>query len=285
MKCVSICFPVSGVSGPGGAAAGEYGRMARRDRFHDLPTVHVALKISDFPVKGWRWTIHDPASHSDNAAVFLGPDRKIDNGAVTETVGMDIAEMRKVEEIVNNQLIVAVNVEKRSRIECPVRMTAPPPVGYQAGIGKCLFSRPEPKETVALDDWPGRNRRVGRNSGLAGYGDTGTGCVEFQSVITATYSVTGYLAARQGKLPVTATVFKCCGRSVRQAKQDHGPVQQRTAQRLALAKFVGVGSNIPAILKIHVGIINLILVKCCKTVTGALVSSPADSSCHFPVRG
>ena len=238
------------LAGPNRSDPGINHGVRRRLGLDDLPAVDIVVGLHARTVERRRRPVRDPARHPHLAVLALGLDRKIDDRAIADGFGVHIAEMRQIEQIVVDQLVVALDAEKRARIMRPGRIVDPPPVGNQRLVRRRV-AHPDPQEAVFLDQRKRSDRGAGRHLRLAGHGDADAGRVEFKPVITALHPVARDFAERQWQMPVTAPVLQRHGRAAGGAEHHDRFAQKRAPQRPAVFELAYIGGHVPAIFHKH----------------------------------
>ena len=123
---------------------------------------------------------------------------------------MQIVDVAEIEQIVRDQLIIALHVGITLATGEFVRIVEEAEVRDQIGIGLGCIAHPDPDPLVALD------RRIALDAGARLLAvivmrrlDTGTAAVEAQPVIAALQRIADALAHRQRHEPVRAAIEDC----------------------------------------------------------------------------
>ena len=159
-----------------------------------------------------------------------------------------IGQMRQVEQVVVEQLVMARDMKRRIALhDRPVRMVHHVPVRQQAFIRLVRVARPDPDVLVLFEYRPGPHEAVRRHLRLAGDFHAGAGRVEFQPVIAALQDVADDLALRQRQVPVAAAVFQRDRVPGAVPEQDERLVQDGARQRFVRRHLVIPGSGVPGV--------------------------------------
>ena len=208
-----------GRAGPGGRAADVEDHRRRRDEVDDLPAVDIAGEPAELRQHRRRRAVDDPSGGPHAARRALGRGRRLRHSHLAQRGGVDEGQMREVEQIVDQQLVVAADMEI-GRLGPPVRVVEPVEIGDIGGVHAVGVAHPDPDEPVALDQRIGGDAGAGRDRALAGDGDARARAVELEPVIAAFDPLAQNPPHRERERAVAAAVFQ------RRRGSVGGPVEQ-----------------------------------------------------------
>ena len=231
-------------------AAGEVHAVARRHVLDDLPAVDIVWEAAGALIERRRRSIADPARQSHEPLLALHRRGELGDRGRADGAGMHIGEMRDVEHVVGDELVVAFHVDLLGLRVRPFAMVGPPPVRDQRGVGALGRAHPDPQPSVALDERIGANARLRRHARLPG--DLGTAPVrrEAQPMVAAAQLVAFEPAHRQRQVAVAAAIFQRDRCAVFAAIEHDRLVQQQPRERLA--RHLGcTGGDVPGAAQEH----------------------------------
>jgi hypothetical protein len=120
-----------------------------------------------------------------------------------------------------------------------------------SGIGLGRIAHPDPHQVVALDDRVAAHAQLGRHHVLARDLDALAGGVELQAVVHAAHAVAFAAAQVQRHAAVAAAVLQRDDLAALALVEQHGLLQQRAREQLAVDEFVVPGGHVPAVLQEH----------------------------------
>ena len=140
-----------------------------RDR---RPAVGVAGEIPRLGVGRRRRAVEHPARNANAPFGVRDLGLELDDARRADGGGMHIGQVRRVEHIVGDQPIVALEMRHVGRRRLPVLVVEPPDRGDFRLVGR-LVAHPDPNTAVFLDDGISAHLRVRRDLRLAGNIDAG----------------------------------------------------------------------------------------------------------------
>src|SRR6266702_2417830 len=222
------------------------GRLPGRE----LPAVDIALEAPGGGKQRRRLEVDHPASDLDAAIEALGPGRRrrlpriARNGAA-----MQVADMGKVEQIVDQQLRIGLDA-KIARRRRPARIGEPGKLDDLGLVRARGVAHPDPDDIPSLRDRVGPHPRAGRDGRLAGNCDAPPLGVEGEAVIAAAKVVALDLATRQGRCAVAAAILERRRPSARAAEQ-HNRLAEQGAPDWRARQIPRPDRGIPAVSREH----------------------------------
>ena len=230
-------------------AAGEVHAEARRHVLDDLPAVDVPREAAGIAVERRRRPVEDPARQAHQALFALRGRRKLGDRRGADRGGVHVREVRHVEDIVRDELVVAFHVDRIRPRERPVRMLGPPPVRDQRRIGPRRVAHPDPYPAILLEHRIRAHARLRRDSALAGDLHALSGRVEKQPVIAAAQAIAFEAPARQRQMAVAAAVFQRHGAPRLGAEENHRLIEESARERRARHLAIP-GGDIPGMTQV-----------------------------------
>src|SRR5260221_727596 len=218
-----------------------------RPELEELPAVDLAVEISRRLVdRSGVDVVHQPLRAHD-VAVDVHLERRLGAGAAGKRRLADEYDVSEVENVVDQQLIVALHV-KRAVSAAPASFDVLAEVGDQRWIGKRSLA--EPHENKAMDFARGKTScaEIAADGGIPWHVGASAVGGEADAVIAALDVVADDLAGGERRLAVGAAIGERGGGPVPRAKDDQRLVADRPRQRLG-AEFGGSCGGVPLIAK------------------------------------
>ena len=211
-----------------------------------LPAIDMAFDLHKLFEDRHGRTVQRPAVDFDDVADLPRLDRNVLHFGAAERRRMYETDMRRVEQIVGQLLIVRCDVGIRAVIDAPVRVPVGRQIEQQRFVGLFRFAGPHPDQAEPFGDWIRPHANVARYERLAGNFPAGASGIVLQPVIAALDAVAAHPAFRQGQELVGAAVFQRPDRSVAGTKRHDRLAEQLPADR-TVVQLVQPCNRIPAV--------------------------------------
>ena len=159
---------------------------------------------------------------------------------------MHKAEMRQVQQVVDDQLVIAFDIEIRPLVS-PIVVGLPGIRNDQVFVGQRRITHPDPDPVVFLDDWIGADLGPRRDRSLSRHMRALARRIELKAVIVAFQLVADEFALRQRHSAVAAAVFKGLRRTILLAPEDNVFIANGARHRCPV-NFFRLGADVPGIL-------------------------------------
>ena len=232
--------------------AGEQPYRARHPELDDLPAVDDRLfrPVAHLLVGGRRVLADGPARHRHRIVVLEGLEHGVlGDRSVADRRPVDEGQMREVQQVVDDQLVVAVDVEIGALV-APVVGALPRVRNDQALVGERRIAHPDPDPVVLLHRRKGAHLRAGRDRRLTRHVDALAGDVELEPVIVAGKDVALHAALSERHAAVAAAVLEGHRVAVLGTPEDDLLVADRASEWLT-RDLVRLRGHIPAVFQEH----------------------------------
>ncbi|MEJ2655314.1 MAG: hypothetical protein P8Z69_08445 [Acidihalobacter sp.] len=234
-------------AGAGNGDADVAGDGRRRLEVDDVPAVHETLAAQLPCPERRRVDVLHPAGDGHFAVGVADFEGDAGDGFVPDAAGVHVGLVSEVHEVVDHELVIALEAVERAAFAGPGRIVVPVEVGNKVGVGQRRVARPDPYQAVAFDSREGADAGRGVHRLLRGHVYTAAVAVEFQAVVAAHEIVAVELAHRQRQQAVPAGVLQRDDVAISATIEHQLLVAQGSFADFVL-DFVVPGSGVPGIL-------------------------------------
>ena len=231
---------------PAAVAPEIYDGYRRQVHQVTLPHIHLAGMAADrLDETGGGRIRREPFGQHAPVRIRMG-HRRIDAVAVTEGRRVDVIDMGRVAQIVAQQQVIGLDIQRVAVSDAPAVLVILRQVVDIVRVGPRRVAHPDPHQPhVFMDRIGAEIRRVGRRI-LGRRMDAGALSVEGQPVIAALQVVAAHAALGQRQEPVGADILRRPRRAVFAPPQNHVLAKDRFSQR-ARRQIVRPACDVPGV--------------------------------------
>ena len=171
-------------------------------------------------------------------------------GVAAHRLGVEIAEMRQVHQIVDHQHVIGLDRIDVVLVGPPRAIVMIRKVDDPGHVGLGRITHPQPYQLVLLDRGVAPHPGVFRDQHLPGNPHAATRSVDDEAVIAALNPVSDHRAHMERRTPMTAAVGECSDAVRAVAKQHDRLVADAAGERLC-ADLIGPGGDVPGVTQQH----------------------------------